>query len=348
MVCSSSVQCYFVRLAKTEEAESSSISAGSPLKSSRAQNNTPVESQDEDDDAVEELMYPDDGEEPNVGIGTVFETAQVEPTMVDSQEPDAAALNSQAATPDHAFTLHNDNTKCCPQGNVHTDSFAPVGLTADANVSASAPTTSAKTLDCQGKSNESRLQSVEDLQGSNPLLNNCTTGPSEELRHVGPIVRWDPAPYTTTRIHSFPESQTQITPNGRDTVDSPLLDPTSDPALDCSQEVCIRAADGAAAGGGSPSAMPAAIDVDPRAGCLQSRGASLPGPPDGPMCISPPQVAEEGAPQAELMSVDDDMVRFMEMTLNGMAQVQDGFRGVFAIQKRRRAVQKRKMAVGDT
>jgi hypothetical protein len=46
-------------------------------------------------------------------------------------------------------------------------------------------------------------------------------------------------------------------------------------------------------------------------------------------------------------TVDEEIVRFMEITLNGMAQVQDGLRGVFAIQGRRRAVQKRKMAMGD-
>jgi hypothetical protein len=47
------------------------------------------------------------------------------------------------------------------------------------------------------------------------------------------------------------------------------------------------------------------------------------------------------------MSVDDEIVRFMEIALSGMAQVQDGLRGVFAIQKRRRAVQKRKTTIGD-
>jgi hypothetical protein len=52
----------------------------------------------------------------------------------------------------------------------------------------------------------------------------------------------------------------------------------------------------------------------------------------------------DGAPRT---SADEEIVRFMEITLNGMAQVQDGLRGVFAIQKRRRAVQKRKMAVGE-
>jgi len=44
--------------------------------------------------------------------------------------------------------------------------------------------------------------------------------------------------------------------------------------------------------------------------------------------------------------MDDEIVRYMEITLSGMAQVQDGLRGVLAIQKRRR-VQKRKMAVRD-
>jgi len=46
--------------------------------------------------------------------------------------------------------------------------------------------------------------------------------------------------------------------------------------------------------------------------------------------------------------VDEEIVRFMEITLNGMAQVQDGLRGVFAIQKRRRTVQKRKMVGTST
>jgi len=53
----------------------------------------------------------------------------------------------------------------------------------------------------------------------------------------------------------------------------------------------------------------------------------------------------EGAPRT---SVDEEIVRFMEITLNGMAQVQDGLRGVFAIQKRRRTVQKRKMVGTST
>jgi len=57
--------------------------------------------------------------------------------------------------------------------------------------------------------------------------------------------------------------------------------------------------------------------------------------------------ASEGAALAERMSVDDEVVRFMEIALSGMAQVQDGLRGVFAIQKRRRAVQKRKTTIGD-
>jgi len=86
--------------------------------------------------------------------------------------------------------------------------------------------------------------------------------------------------------------------------------------------------------------------ADLRAGCARSAAATPPARPREPTRISPPQVADEGPAPAERTSVDEEIVRFMEITLSGMAQVQDGLRGVFAIQKRRRAVQKRKMTVG--
>jgi hypothetical protein len=143
-----------------------------------------------------------------------------------------------------------------------------------------------------------------------------------------------------------------MTPNPGDVVEGPLGDPAGDPAPDCSQEVCTRAADRAAAGGGSRSTTPAAGSgvsqvVDPRGGCRQSGATSLPAPPDESTRMCPPQVVSEEPSPAEQMAVDDEIVRFMEITLNGMAQVQDGLRGVFAIQKRRRAVQKRKTVAGD-
>jgi len=145
------------------------------------------------------------------------------------------------------------------------------------------------------------------------------------------------------------------------TDDGPFSDPAGDPAPDCSQEVCMRAADGAAAGGGLPSPprfVPVTClesggslegdDVDPRTGCQQNGNASLLSTTlQGQTSICGPPPSPKMADGAPRTSVDEEIVRFMEITLNGMAQVQDGLRGVFAIQKRRRAVQKRKMAVGN-
>lgn len=83
-------------------------------------------------------------------------------------------------------------------------------------------------------------------------------------------------------------------------------------------------------------------------GCAPSAATAPPAPPHEPTTASPSQVADEGSVPTDRMSVDEEIVRFMEITLTGMAEVQDGLRGVFAIQKRRRAVQKRKFAVaGD-
>ncbi len=85
-------------------------------------------------------------------------------------------------------------------------------------------------------------------------------------------------------------------------------------------------------------------NVDPRPGCQQN---PLSTPTQGRTSIFRPPPSPKVADVAPQTSVDEEIVRFMEITLNGMAQVQDGLRGVFAIQKRRRTVQKRKMAVGS-
>ena len=336
---------------RTEKTELSGIQAALRRRSSTAQNDSLAESQDEDDNAVEELMYPDGREEENGRVGTVFEMAQgdsVAPGTIDSQESTIAFI-SQGAIPDHSSTLRNDSTAYCLSDNAHTDtSFAPMAKDTDVNISTGAATMAIKSLNSRGPSNGSLSQSVEDHEGSNSLSNNHATGPSSGLCHLGPREQWNSVSHTV--INDFTESQNA--PNSGNIVDSPFSDPAGDPAPDCSQEVCTCAADGAAVGGGSLSTMPAtsssvAPHADLRAGCTRSAAATPPAAPREPARISPPQVVDEGPAPAERMSVDEEIVRFMEITLSGMAQVQDGLRGVFAIQKRRRAVQKRGMAVGD-
>lgn len=343
---------YIVHVAEQKKLSRRIFKVALPFKSSTTQNDTLAESQDEDDNAVEELMDSDGRDEENGGAGTVSEIAQgrlVAPGTVDSQESTIAFI-SRPAIPDHAFTLRDDSTVYCLHDGAHTNtSFAPMVEVTDVNISTGAPTMTIESIDCRDASNEALSQSVEDLEGSNPLSNNCTKGPSKGLCHFGPAERWNPASHTV--IHDFPEYRN--TPNSGNVVNGPLSDLASDPAPYCSQEVCTRAADGAAVGGGSLSSTSATSSgvsphVDLQAGCARSAAATLPVPPNEPTSISPSQVAaSEGAALAERMSVDDEVVRFMEIALSGMAQVQDGLRGVFAIQKRRRAVQKRKTTIGD-
>ncbi|KAI0287082.1 hypothetical protein BC826DRAFT_75499 [Russula brevipes] len=320
-----------------------------PLQPSGAQDESSTESQDEDENAVEELMNTNGGEEDNVGIGTVSEIAQEdseEVATVGHGEPAIAPI-SQAAIPVPSSTLQDNST--LPQGNARADdSIACVGGATDVDLSVGVPGITTKALDCQGARKETRWESVEDLEGSSTLLNKRATVHLEGLCHVGPLDRWNPASQAIIDGSSEP----QMTLNPGDVVEGPLADPAGDPAPDCSQEVCTRAADGAAAGGGSRSTTPAADPgvsqvVGPRGGCRQSGATSLPAPLDESMRMCPPQVVSEGPSPAEQMAVDDEIVRFMEITLNGMSQVQDGLRGVFAIQKRRRAVQKRKTVEGD-
>ena len=295
-------------------------------------------------------MDREGGEEENVGVETArFGIAQVDTVasaVVGPQEPTAAFVISRDAIPDHALTRHDDSTQDGPNGNVHLGTpVASVCKVTDVDISTGVPTTTVKSIDCQGGTCNELLRQggVEDLEGPNILSNSkYASGPFEEHCYVGSVEQWNPP--------------TMHTNNG------PLPDPAGDPAPDCSQEVCTRAADGAAAGGGLPSPSrftpvtgPESVasleeDVDPRTGCQQNGAASpLSAPPlEERTSIPPPpaspQMADEGPPRT---SIDEEIVRYMEITLNGMAQVQDGLRGVFAIQGRRRAVQKRKMAVGD-
>lgn len=315
--------------------------------SSRAPIDTLAESQDEDDKVVEKLMDREGGEE-NVGFETIcFADAQVDTgasTIVDSQGSPAAFVISQDAIPDHIFTRHDDGTQDNPLRDIHVDtSIASVCKITDVDISTRVPATTVGSLDCQGGTgNETLPQSgEEDLEESNILsINKCASDPLEERRHYNSTGRWN-----TPTMHIE---------NG------PFSDPAGDPAPDCSQEVCTRAADGAAAGGGllsPPRFVPVTgiesggslegDNVDPRTGCHHIGKTSPPSTPlDGRMSSyrPPPSPKMANAPRT---SVDEEIVRFMEITLNGMAQVQDGLRGVFAIQKRRRTVQKRKMTLGN-
>jgi hypothetical protein len=289
------------------------------------------------------------GEEGNVGVETVcFADAQVDTgasTIVGSQGSPAAFVISQDAIPDHTFTRHDDSSQDSPHGDVHVDTpIESVCKVTDVNISTRVPTTTVGSLDCQGGTgNETLPQSGEEgLEESNiPSINSCASDPPEERRHYNSTERWN-----SPTMH---------------TDDGPFSDPAGDPAPDCSQEVCMRAADGAAAGGGLPS-PPRFVpvtgpesggslegdNVDLRTGYQQNGNVSpLSTPPQGRTSIFRPPPSPRMADGAPRTSVDEEIVRFMEITLNGMAQVQDGLRGVFAIQKRRRAVQKRKMAVGN-
>jgi hypothetical protein len=288
------------------------------------------------------------GEEGNVGVETVcFADAQVDTgasTIVGSQGSPAAFVISQDAIPDHTFTRHDDSSQDSPHGDVHVDTpIESVCKVTDVNISTRVPTTTVGSLDCQGGTgNETLPQSGEEgLEESNiPSINSCASDPPEERRHYNSTERWN-----SPTMH---------------TDDGPFSDTAGDPAPDCSQEVCMRAADGAAAGGGLPS-PPRFVpvtgpesggslegdNVDLRTGYQQNGNVSpLSTPPQGRTSIFRPPPSPRMADGAPRTSVDEEIVRFMEITLNGMAQVQDGLRGVFAIQKRRRAVQKRKMAVG--
>ncbi|KAI9461877.1 hypothetical protein F5148DRAFT_1214572 [Russula earlei] len=320
--------------------------AAPPLESGRAQDDSPAESQDERDNTVEELMHSDEGKN-----GTASKNAQegsVAPATLSSQEP-AAVFIPQAAIPDRIFTLHDRGGQTGPHGNAHANtSIASVDEIADACTSSGAPTMAVESLDCEGATIEPGTQRMAGSGEPNDLLNIRSTGPSEIFCHVGPVGRCDPA--SQTKLYDFLE--TEITDDTGDIVDDPIPDPVGDPAPNCSQEVCTCAADGAAVGGGSSSAMPAIVrgvspNVDLRMGHSQ-KGSSFPpalvSPSHESMHISPRQVVDDGSPSSpeEQMSVDDQIVRFMEIALNGMAQVQDGLRGVFAIQKRRRVVQKKR------
>jgi hypothetical protein len=332
--------------------ETESPDAPAPLPqtpSSRASNDSLAGSQDEDDKVVEELMDREAGEEENIGVQTVcFADAQVDTgasTIVGSQGSPTAFVISQDAIPDHTFSRHDNSTQDSPHGDVHVGtSIASVCKVTDVDISTPVPMTAVGSLDCQvGTGNKTLPQSgEEDLEASNiPSINSCASDPPEQPRHYNSTERWN-----SPTMH---------------TDDGPFSDSAGDPAPDCSQEVCTHAADGAAAGGGLPGPprfMPVtglepggSLDgdnVDPQAGCQQNGNPSpLLILPQGRTSICRPQPSPKMADGVPRTSVDEEIVRFMEITLNGMAQVQDGLRGVFAIQKRRRAVQKRKMAVGN-
>jgi hypothetical protein len=337
-----SVRLYVTRYKKL------TLNAPAPLPQtppSRALNDSLAESQDEDDKVVEELMDREAEEEESVGVETDwFADAQVDTgasTIVGSQESPAAFVISQDAIPDHTFTRHDDSTQDSAHGHVHVDTpIASVCKVTDVDISSRVPATTVGSLDCQAATrNETLPQSgEEDLGGSNiPSINSCAS----DRRHYDSTERWN-----SPTMH---------------TDDGPFSDPAGDPAPDCSQEVCMRAADGAAAGGGLPSS-PRFVpltglesggslegdNVDPRTGYQQNGNASpLSPPPQGRTSICRPPPSPKMADGTPRTSVDEEIVRFMEITLNGMAQVQDGLRGVFAIQKRRRVVQKRKMGVGN-
>lgn len=290
-------------------------------------------------------MYPDGNEEGNGGAGTVAKIAQgdVAALGIANTQQSTAAFISQAAVPERISTLRDDNTADCSHDSAHADtSFAFTAEATGVTNCTNAPTMTIKSIGCRGSSNAP--PSVEDHERSNSLSNDCPTGPSNGLCHFSFPKRWNPASHTV--IHGFQESPYL---NSRTIVNSPLSDPADAPALDCSQEVCTRAADGAAVGGGSSSSTQATMSghMDLRVGCAPS-AATTPPAPHEPTTTCPSQVADEGSAPTDRMSVDEEIVRFMEITLTGMAQVQDGLRGVFAIQKRRRAVQKRKIVVaGD-
>ena len=329
--------------------ETESPNAPAPLPqtpSSRASNDSLAESQDEDDKVVEELMDREAGGEN--GIETCFADARVDTgasTIVGSQGSPAAFVISQDAIPDHTFSRHDNSTQDSPHGDVHVDtSIASVCKVTDVDISTPVPMTAVGSLDRQdGTGNKTLPQSgEEDLEASNiPSINSCASDPPEQRRHYKSTERWN-----SPTMH---------------TDDGPFSDSAGNPAPDCSQEVCTHAADGAAAGGGLPATprfMPVtglesegSLDgdnVDPQTGCQQNGNASpLSILPQGRTSICRPPPSPKMADGAPRTSVDEEIVRFMEITLNGMAQVQDGLRGVFAIQKRRRAVQKRKMGVGN-
>ena len=326
--------------------EAETLNAPAPLPqtpSSRASNDSLAESQDEDDKVVEELMDREDGEE-NIGVETVcFADAQVDTgaSTIISQESHAAFVISGDAIPDHTFTRHDDSTQDSAHGDVHVHTpIASVCKVTDVDISTRVPTPTVGSLDCQASTGNKTLpqSGEEDLGGSNiPSINNCAS----DRRHNDSTERQNsPTMYID---------------------DGPFPDPDGGPAPDCSQEVCMRAADGAAAGGGLPSSprfVPATglesggslegDNVDPRTGHQQDGNTSpISTPLQGRTSICRPPPSPKMVDGALRTSVDEEIVRFMEITLNGMAQVQDGLRGVFAIQKRRRAVQKRKMAVGN-
>jgi hypothetical protein len=336
---------------QTADTDWSGAQVAPPLKSSIAHNASPAESQDEDDNAVEELMYPDCNEEDIGGVGTVAKIAQGDAAALGTANTrqSTAAFISQAAVPRRTSTLRDDNTADCSHDNAHADtSFEFMAEATGITNCTNAPTMTIKSICCRGLSNVPLLQSAEDHERSNSLSNDCATGPSNGLCHFGPPKRWNPASHTM--IHDFQESPHS---NSRTIVNGPLSDPTDAPALDCSQEVCTRAADGAAVGGGSSRSTQAPVagvspHMDLRVGCAPSAATTPFVSPREPTTTCPLQVADEGSAPTDRMSVDEEIVRFMEITLTGMAQVQDGLRGVFAIQKRRRAVQKRKIVVaGD-
>jgi len=340
VVCTTLLSVHVVHVDRIEETVPWNAPAPLPqTQSRRASNDSLAESQDEDDNVVEELMDRE-GEEENVGETVCFGDAQVDTeasTIVASHESTATLVISQDATPDHTFTRHDDSTQDSTHEDARVD--APIASVCKVTDVSVVPTTTVKPLDCQGGARNGALpQSGEEgFEGSNiASVNSCASDPAEERHHNGSTERWN-----SPTVH---------------TDDGPLSDTTGNPAPDCSQEVCIRAADGAAAGGGLPS-PPRFVpvtgvesggslegdDVDPRTGCQQNGTASPRSAPlRGRTSIYPPppslQMVDGGSPRT---SVDEEIVRFMEITLNGMAQVQDGLRGVFAIQKRRRAVQKR-------
>jgi hypothetical protein len=291
-------------------------------------------------------MYPDGNEEESGGVGTVATIAQGDAAALGTANTQQSTV-AFAAVPECTSTLRDDDTADCSPADA---SFAFTAEATGVTDCTNAPTMTIKSIGCRGSSNVPLLQSAEDHEGSNSLSKDCATGPSNGLCHFGPPKRWYPA--SRTVIHDFQESPH---PNSRTIVNGPLSDPADAPALDCSQEVCTRAADGAAVGGGLSSSMQAPMSgvsphiMDLRVGCAPSAATTPPAPPHEPTTTCPSQSTDEGSAPTDRMSVDEEIVRFMEITLTGMAQVQDGLRGVFAIQKRRRAVQKRKVVVaGDS
>ncbi|KAI0259441.1 hypothetical protein BC834DRAFT_630359 [Gloeopeniophorella convolvens] len=344
--------------ASTREANAQDAAvAATSSKSGTGTGGSPPDSLQEDDDAVEELMDLDGlGENENAGANpasrpNVQEKLPIPPANVpnpparERTSPVQNTVFTDVLIPPEGYTQPQPR----PELPDKPSSSQPSALEVSATMVA-VDTHPSPILPTEETTHEDHASSVPDA----PAASAVPLEPSVES--PVPPIQMENEPSAAEGMDVDPPQaadpqRPQDRANAEGSLDSPRV-VASSPAPNCSQEVRTHATDGAGEGGGlsSPRLVVGTSMFTPAGTRIDSLGdvAALPTPRESPAIedVPFPPAAEVPSPHAEnRVSEEEELARFMELALSGMAQVQEGLRGVFAIQKRKRASQKRKVVI---